>query len=76
MRPRSLCYMYCILALQACLAKGCKIEKQKNCKTTNRLKQQAKNIKTVEPHVVGLPVLFETPSLLSRFPLSLTLVVI
>ena len=54
MRPRSLCYMYCILALQACLAKGCKIEKQKNCKTTNRLKQQAKNIKTVEPHVVEL----------------------
>ena len=54
MRPLSLCYMYCILALQACLAKGCKIKKQKNCKTTNRLKQQAKNIKTVEPHVVEL----------------------
>ena len=52
MRPLSLCYMYCILALQACLAKGCKIKKQKNCKTTNRLKQQVKNIKTVEPHVV------------------------
>ena len=52
MRPRSLYYMYCILVLQACLAKWCKIKKQKNCKTTNRLKQQVKNIKTVEPHVV------------------------
>ena len=73
MHPRSLCYMYCVLALKTCLAKGCKIKWQKNCKTTNRFKGQMKNNKTV---LSLMQLNWETPSLLSRFPLSLTLVVI
>ena len=33
---RSLCYIYCAHVLQTCLAIGCKIKWQKNCKTTNQ----------------------------------------